>query len=196
MKKLVLATGFFLLVPLILLLLIFYSLFLFYQTHPYSFSALKTNKEGTSFQAVPLIDSSRFSINIEKTDARVEVLKNFLAQYNSPLLPYAKKLVEAADKNNLDYRLLPSIAMQESNLCKKAPKDSYNCWGYGIYGNKITKFQNYEEAIDVVSAALAKYYIAQGYTNPHEIVKKYTPSNDGSWANSVSFFMQVLDINL
>ena len=36
-----------------------------------------------------------------------------------------------------DYRLLPAIAMQESTLCRSIPVDSHNCWGWGIYGDKV-----------------------------------------------------------
>lgn len=32
------------------------------------------------------------------------------------------KIVAIADKYNIDFRLLPAIAMQESNLCKSDPR--------------------------------------------------------------------------
>ena len=74
-------------------------------------------------------------------------------------------------------------------LCKKIPKDSYNCWGFGIYGKKVTRFSGFEEAIDKVSKTLAQDYHAQGLEDPSEIMSKYTPSNSGVWAENVSYIM-------
>src|SRR5690348_9141537 len=53
----------------------------------------------------------------ETADARPQIIERFLKRYDSPMKPhdeYGKKLVDIADKYNLDYRLLPAIAMQES----------------------------------------------------------------------------------
>jgi hypothetical protein len=111
-------------------------------------------------------------------------------------LPYAQNVVDAADKYNLDYRLVPAIGMQESNLCNKAPKDSHNCWGFGIYGKKILKFANYAQAIDTVTKTLAIQYRQQGLTTPEQIMTKYTPGSNGTWAISVNHFMNQLTVNL
>jgi hypothetical protein len=97
-----------------------------------------------------------------------------------------------ADKYSLDFRLIPSIAMQESNLCKKIPAESYNCWGFGIYGSKVTKFSNYPEAIETVTRTLALKYKEKGLVTPEEIMSMYTPSSNGSWAHGVNHFMQQL----
>jgi hypothetical protein len=119
----------------------------------------------------------------------VDALSAFLSRYDSPLLGYAEEIVNAADKYGLDYRLLPAIAMQESTLCEKAPKDSFNCWGFGIYGKKVTRFDNFSHAIETVSKALAEDYHARGLQDPHEIMTRYTPSNSGEWAENVSYVM-------
>ena len=113
-------------------------------------------------------------LTVNGKDARIAAVKNFFSFYKSALTPYADEIVKAADKYGLDYRLIPAIAMQESNLCKKAPKDSYNCWGFGIYGKKVTKFDNYNQAIDTVTKTLATKYKAQGLETPEEIMSKYT----------------------
>src|SRR3972149_8712751 len=63
------------------------------------------------------------------SDARVELVRQYLDAYNSPLEPFAGELVAAADKYELDFRLLTAIAQQESNLCKIIPHGSFNCWG-------------------------------------------------------------------
>ncbi|MBI2613375.1 MAG: glucosaminidase domain-containing protein [Candidatus Levybacteria bacterium] len=130
--------------------------------------------------------------NIFFKDARIEIVRQFFEKYKSPLVPFAENIVEDADKYGLDYKLLPAIAMQESNLCQKIITDSYNCWGFGIYGKKVTRFESYPEAIDTVTRTLVNNYVAGGLTTPQEIMKKYTPSNNGSWAYSVSYFMNLL----
>ena len=86
---------------------------------------------------------------------------------------------------------LPAIAMQESNLCKKIPEGSNNCWGWGIYGGKVTKFSNYPEAIETISKSLAtKYRRSKGLVTPHEVGRLYNPSNTNNWAESVTHFME------
>lgn len=132
-----------------------------------------------------------------ENEARVEVLQAFFKRYNSPLLSYAQKIVSTADKYSLDWRLLPAIAMQESNLCKKIPKNSYNCWGFGIYSGKVTRFSNFDQAIETVTKTLARdYKEKQGLEEPTEIVTRYTPGNNGSWANGVNYFMSKIQLSL
>jgi hypothetical protein len=83
--------------------------------------------------------------------------------------------------------------MQESNLCKYIYEDSHNCWGWGIYGNRVTRFDSYDEAIDTISRGMKKYYIDKGLTTPEEIMRKYTPPSDGSWAYGVNTFLKVIE---
>ncbi len=131
------------------------------------------------------------SITIE--EGRVEIVRQFLAKYKSPLEEHAAFIVKIADKYGLDFRLIPAISMQESNACKKIPKDSYNCWGFGIYGGKVTRFTDYPEAIEIVTKTLATKYRKKGLITPEEIMTMYTPSSpNGSWAKGVSHFMEEL----
>lgn len=128
----------------------------------------------------------------ETQDARATILANFLKRYNSPMKPYdyfGQKLVEIADTYGIDFRLLPAIAMQESNLCKKIPEGSYNCLGFGIHERGTLKFDSYEANFDRAGRELKKYYIDRGLTTPEQIMAKYTPSSKGSWANSVMQWM-------
>ncbi len=191
MRKVFLLTAFFLLTPLALVLslsLLFYS----YQNKNIAFLA----KTPTFAYAALPAASGTLKISIMEEDARITVVENFFKRYKSDLFPYADDVIDAADKYGLDYRLIPAIAMQESNLCKKIPKDSYNCWGFGIYGKKVTRFDNYTQAIDTVTKTLARKYKANGLETPEEIMSKYTPSNNGTWAKSVNYFMDQLTTNL
>jgi hypothetical protein len=57
-------------------------------------------------------------------DFRVENLRNFFDKYNSPLAKYSEEFVTYADKNNLDYRLIPAITGVESTFGKNIPINS------------------------------------------------------------------------
>lgn len=144
------------------------------------------------FTALPSLDNT-VEENLTVEDARVEIVRQFLNQYNSPLFSHARLLVDTADKYNMDFRLLPAVAMQESNLCQKIPDESYNCWGYGIYGDKILRFASFEDAIEKVAKGLADDYIYVGLTTPELIMRRYAPSSNGSWAQSVSHFMEKME---
>ncbi|MBI4032926.1 MAG: hypothetical protein HY377_00175 [Candidatus Blackburnbacteria bacterium] len=126
-------------------------------------------------------------------DARGEIVRLYLEKYNSPLRPYAQTLVEAAEKYNLDFRLLVAIAQQESNLCKKIPSDSYNCWGWGIHSQGTLRFESYAEAIEAVARGLREDYFDKGYTTPEEIMSKYTPLSPGTWALGVHQFLAEME---
>jgi hypothetical protein len=136
----------------------------------------------------------KVSDSIEVKDARPELVRQYLSRYNSPLVGYANFLVEKADVYGLDYRLLPAIAQQESNLCKIIPPNTYNCWGWGIHSRGTLGFDSYEEAIETVMTGLKKEYIDKGLTTPDTIWKKYTPSSpDGAWAKGVNQFMAEME---
>lgn len=126
-------------------------------------------------------------------DGRVANLKRFFRRYNSPLYDHADVIVETADQYKFDYRLIPAIAMQESGLCRVIPNDSHNCWGWGIYGSTITRFASYPEAIRTVSKGLREHYIDKGLTTTEQIMAKYTPSSNGSWARGVNTFIRALE---
>lgn len=132
------------------------------------------------------------SAEAEVGDARVELVRQYLHRYNSPLLDHPnipEVIVSEADKNQIDFRLITAIAQQESNLCKKIPPGTYNCWGWGIHSAGTLGFTSYEEGIKTVSKGLKENYINKGYTTPDMIMTKYTPSSNGSWANGVNQFM-------
>lgn len=126
---------------------------------------------------------------VESGDARPEIIRQYLEYYNSPLIPYAGLIVQTADKYSLDFRLITAIAQQESNLCKVIPPGSYNCWGWGIHSKGTLGFNSFQEGIEVVSKGLREDYLAKGYSTVSDIMSKYTPQSNGSWANGVNTFM-------
>jgi len=129
----------------------------------------------------------------ETQDARGELVKQYLANYGSKLDPYSSFIVETADKYELDYRLITAIAQQESNLCKLIPPGSNNCWGWGIHSEGTLGFSTFEEGIETVSKGLKEEYIDKGYETVQEIMGKYTPLSNGSWAIGVNQFMSEME---
>lgn len=138
------------------------------------------------------------NFDIQTADARIEIIRSFLERYKSPLTPYdhfAQSLVEASDRYGLDYRLLPAIMMQESNLCKSSDPKIHNCLGFGIHERGTLGFDTYEESFDRAARELKANYIDQGLTTPEQIMRKYTPSSNGSWANSVNQWIAEMEHN-
>lgn len=187
MRKFILSASFLLTTSLTLVFSLFYFQYLSDAKNKFLF----TSQNYQIYSALPP-NSQPLKTEILGLNVRVESIENFLKTYGSPLVPFSEFIVSTSDKYGLDYRLLPAVAMQESNLCKKAPANSFNCWGYGIYGGKILTFSGFEEAIETVARGLSKNYTAQGLLTPKEIMSKYTPSNTGNWAYAVEYFMQKL----
>lgn len=139
------------------------------------------------------IESSEYFIDKDIDDKRVAVLMAFFRQHDSPLYEHAEFMVAIADEYSLDYRLLPAISMQESGACKVIPHNSFNCWGWGIYGGTVTRFTSYPEAIATVARGLKKYYIDEGLTTTEQIMSKYNPSSTGSWSFGVNYFFDRME---
>lgn len=129
-------------------------------------------------------------------DARSLLLESFLIENKSPMTPYAQIIVDEADKNMFDYRMLVAIAMCESNLGKRVPSsDSYNPFGIAVYTNQKTgkKFDSWEHAIIWVSKYLKEKYYDLGLTNLRDIGAKWAPPSvetGYSWSSCVDTFLQ------
>lgn len=132
------------------------------------------------------------SIESEKVN-REKILAEFFKKYKSPLAANVQKFVEVADKYNIDYRLLPAISCTESTCGKFLIPDSYNPFGWGIYGTTVTKFSSYDEAIETVAAGLKKGYLSRGLDTPEEIAPIYTPPSYKHWMAHTRWFMNQMD---
>jgi hypothetical protein len=149
-------------------------------------------QQTVAYAALPTTQNVLGATIIESNGAKAEKIRQYLARYNSPLEPYAVDIVTAAEEYGLDHRLIPAIAMKESTLCKRIPVNSYNCWGFGIYGSKVTRFSDYREGIYTVTKALATRYKDKGLVTPEQIMTMYTPSSNGAWAAGVNHVMNQL----
>ncbi len=88
------------------------------------------------------------------TDNRAQNIDEYFAKNDLPLAGHGETFVKVADKYNLDYRLLPAIAMRESTGGKQACPYGNDANVFGWHSCK-TKFSSYEESIDKVGAHLA-----------------------------------------
>ena len=80
-------------------------------------------------------------------------LIDFFRQYNCPQPYYINDYLSAADKDHLDYRLLPAISMQESTCGKSYPVATHNLWGWQ---SARISFLSIPQGIEFVSKQLAE----------------------------------------
>jgi len=138
-------------------------------------------------------DSVKVDESVVADDARPLIIEKYLRKYNSPLLPYSRLIFDLSQTYQFDYYWIVAIAQQESNLCKKIPDNSFNCWGYGIHKKGTLRFENYELALKSYAEYLKKQYFDKGLNTPELIMKKYCPSSNGSWAHGVQQFIDDLE---
>ena len=92
-----------------------------------------------------------------------------------------------------EYYWIVAIAQQESNLCKKIPEGSHNCWGYGIHKRGTLSFDSYELSLKSYAEYLKREYFDKGLNTPELIMSKYCPSSNGSWAKGVWQFINEME---
>lgn len=112
---------------------------------------------------------------------KADAIDNYFASKNAPLSGYGMKFVTEAEKNNLDWRLLPAIAMRETTGGKfacKNPNAPYNNFGW----HSCKKgFNSVDESFEYISMTLggnnpkAPYY-KKGMSS-EQILKKYNPDS-------------------
>jgi hypothetical protein len=66
-----------------------------------------------------------------RLDPRLETLRTFFHKGDCPAEHYAEAFLEAADNNELDWRLLPSLSFVESTGGKHAPNNNIFGWDSG-----------------------------------------------------------------
>ncbi len=128
----------------------------------------------------------------EIPDNRAKILESYLNQTKSPLAPYAKDFVKSADKYNLDWKLVAAISGLESSFGQHIPYNSYNGWGWGVYGDNVIRFKSWDEGIEVISKGLRERYLRERMeSDPYIIGPTYASSP--TWAQRVSFFMASIE---
>ncbi len=147
------------------------------------------------FASKPFVLGSS-SERILSADARAAALEGVLKHFDCPMQGMGKVFVREADKNGIPYWIVPAISFQESNCGKKTPEkngvESFNGWGWGVWGDNVMFFENWEHGIETVSKYLSDRFFSNGVTDPCEIMKVYTPPSKGSWCNGVNYFKEVI----
>lgn len=130
------------------------------------------------------ISSESSVITTQEDESRIikaEAIDDYFASNGAPLSGYGPKFVEEAEKHNLDWRLLPAIAMRESTGGKfactsaKAPNNSFG-WHSCKKG-----FSSVDESIEYISKTIsgnnenARAYRKNMTTD--EILKTYNPDS-------------------
>ena len=147
------------------------------------------------YSALPQREGSVLSSSIISADQRRLILQRFLRAQNSPMAPYAADFIEAADKYDLPWTLLPAIAGKESGFGKVIPKNSYNAFGWAVYTGQQrgAVFSSWRDAIFTVAKGLRENYFNRGLDTLEEIEPIYTPPSAKKghpWLLDVRFFME------
>lgn len=162
------------------------------------------------FASKPLVLGS-VSNRVFGQDSKAEVLNKVFEVYKCPLAGMGEVFVEEADKNDIPYWLVAAIGFQESSCGKVTPKpfmegveeeeeateenteESYNAWGWGVYGDNVYMFDDWEHGIKVVSKYMGNTFYSKGVTDLCEIEKIYTPPSEGSWCEHIAHFRDVIE---
>lgn len=130
-------------------------------------------------------------------DPRSAKIDKVFEKYNCPLQGMGKVFVEEADNHNIPYWLVAAVAFQESSCGKMTPEpggvESYNAWGWAVYGDNVKMFDSWEHGISVVSKYMYETFYSKGITDACEIMNTYTPPSQGSWCAGVNYFTEIID---
>lgn len=127
-----------------------------------------------------------------KTDTRAKALQAYLVATNSPLADSAETFVKSADKYDIDWKLVAAISGLESGYGQHIPYNSYNAWGWGVYGTNVHYFASWDDGIETISQSIRERYMDQrGATNVYEIGATYAASP--TWAVRVEGIMNRID---
>jgi hypothetical protein len=117
-------------------------------------------------------------------DPREARIVEFMEEHGAPASQYAGDFILAADQNNLDWRLLPSIAMLESGGGK-------NCRNNNIFGwqNCERKFPSVQYGIHLVAKYLANSKLYRD-KSLDQLLSTYNPME--SYRARVKTLMRIL----
>jgi len=140
---------------------------------------------------VPMQDEGRGAHALIAKE-HAEQIDAYFAKRHMPLEGYGAKMVAEAEKNDLDWRLIPAIAIKESTAGKFAC--GYNPFGWGSC--KI-KFKSWDESIETVARnlggnnpATARYYNG---TTTEEKLHHYNGSVVPTYTGEVMEFMELIE---
>lgn len=162
------------------LLIIIYSFYILMSPHAFALTA-EAPVGGESFRNVTTdkeeLESRVEDLQQELHDRQVEKIRAYYARHNLPLQHEAEHFVAAAEKYDIDWRLVAAIGFIESTGGKFACQTAtYSAFGWGSC--KID-FDSYEESIYVISKNLGGHNPNTAYhyagKNIKGILQSYNP---------------------
>ena len=141
----------------------------------------KASASSASIQTANVTENAEYN-------SHVKILQGYLESKNSPMAPFASEFVTQADKYNLDWRFVAAISGLESSFGQAIPYNSYNGWGWGVYGDNVIRFSSWTEGIGTISQGLREKYMDKwGKKDVYAIGSVYAASP--TWAVRVNYFM-------
>ena len=122
-----------------------------------------------------------------KADRRFKILKAFFSKADCPARHYAQAFLEAADRYDLDWRLLPSLSFVESSGGKSAPNNNMFGWNSGR-----TRFTSLAAGIHSVGYWLTHLPLYRG-KDVDSLLATYNPDED--YRRTVKFVMRSIAPN-
>jgi len=107
-----------------------------------------------------------------RKDPRQEALRKFFQKADCPAQQYSGVFIDAADRYDLDWRLLPSLSYVESTGGKQAHNNNFFGWDSGR-----AQFASPEEGIHRVGYRLAHSDLYRD-KNLDELLATYNPSEE------------------
>lgn len=147
------------------------------------------------YSATPLVLGAE-DYRVYAKDARAQRINEVFREYKCPIDNLGEVFVYEADKNNIPWWIVAAISFQESSCGKKTPEpdgvESFNAWGWAVYGSNVQMFDNWRHGIETVSEYMGRRFFSQGITEPCDIMKIYTPPSKGSWCEGVKHFGDII----
>jgi hypothetical protein len=119
-----------------------------------------------------------------RRDPRELRLERYFAEKNSPAQSYARDFVKAADRYDLDWRLLPSLAFIESGGGKAYKNNNIFGWNNGD-----TRFRSVKDSIHIIAERLANSHY---YKDKNLDAMLWTYNPIPGYRDRVKFVMQDL----
>lgn len=117
-------------------------------------------------------------------EIRCNAVRNFFLSHKSPLAAKAALFVRVAEKNGLDWRLLPGISMAETSGGKAGNRNNVFGWNSGR-----TRFKSVDAGIEFVGGRLGASKFSAGTTM--DILRRYNPAHGLYPAKVVKFMLQM-----
>lgn len=147
--------------------------------------------------AAPVVETK--TIEVVAKDPRIEKLRAYLVEQNSPLADSAETIIIESDKNAIGWTLMVGIAKMESNLGKDTNQQSHNPFGLLTKNSEgkrvLMQFASWDKAIEYEASLLNRNYREN---MNRAIQQKYCPSEECNpdWVPTVSKVSYELTANI